>query len=391
MLKTKIEEIEKVLSTNDYILEKEKINLGVSNGILGLSLFYYYYYLYTKEEWCLEKLMSYLSKTIEGINDQYKGSFIVLDMIQISKFLYFLKEENLIDDDVNEYCEGFDVWIDKFLDLKIGEKQIDSYGGVLRAGDYFLSRRKDINVDIQIDKIVSLIEQISIENKDSQEVYFDCKFRDEKTIEVGKAHGISGVIYFLLRLYDTGFYKERCLKLLQPSLKYLTKKMKISNVNFFPFDLDNTRPITYSNLNYGDIGVGYTLFHAGRVLNNELYKNKGIETILNFAKVRDDDAKKVYDANLLYGSSGIYSIMSLFSEYTTHKTVKESCEYWFKRTVEFGRNDTKWAGYQSNYNPEYDELQVSFDQGIAGIGIVFICAELGLPHKYLNFMNYNFF
>ena len=166
--------------------------------------------------------------------------------------------------------------------------------------------------------------------------------------------------------------------------------MRTDGIYLFPFDIEDSKKPQFSNINYGDIGIGYTLYHAGKLLENNEYSNRGIETISNFAKLRDDDAESIRDATLLYGSSGIYSVLNQFKGYTSNQILREATDYWLKRTGDFGNNKKAWAGYNTFYNGERNHLQLSFDQGIIGIGITLICSQLDLQPKYLKFMNYNF-
>ena len=138
------------------------------------------------------------------------------------------------------------------------------------------------------------------------------------------------------------------------------------------------------------MGIGYTLYHAGRMLNNETYSDQGIEIMLNMSTFRDDKEEKIYDANLIYGASGIYSLFRLFEEYHPNQAFTKASEYWLDRVMAFGTKNTKWAGYKTFYNGEQNELQLCFDQGICGIGITLICKELNILPDYLNFVNYNF-
>ncbi len=391
MRKTQISAIEQALVQNQNFLNVKGVNLGVTGGTLGLSLFYYYYYLYTNEEKYIDKIMFHLNKAFEGINSDYQGYFIALDMIEIVQFLYFIKDKELIDDDINEYCQGFDEWIYKFLDIKVKEKELDPYGGIIKVGTYFLERSKDIEVTHIIDNILTLIEEwATTDGLKKEEISFNYNFLDKKCKEVGKGHGVAGIVFFLLQVHEKGFFKDRCKKIITPAIQFLLNRKLTKGTNLFPYNSDSTMTYEYSNLSYGDMGIGYTLYHAGRILNNETYSTQGIETMLNLSTFRDDKEEKIYDANLIYGAAGIYSLFRLFEEYHPNKAFTQASEYWLDRVMAFGTKNTKWAGYKTFYNGEQNELQLCFDQGICGIGITLICKELNILPDYLNFVNYNF-
>ncbi len=391
MYNTQISDIEQSLSHNQQILDKKGVNLGVTGGTLGLSLFYYYYYLYTKNNEHIDTIMHHLNKAFEGVSSDYKGYFIALDMMEIVQFLYFLKDKELIDEDINDYCEGFDDWIYKFLELKIEEKEMDPYGGIIKVGTYFLERSRDIEINDVLDRIISVIEEFSVKEKDDgNEISFQYNFLDKTCRELGKGHGITGIIYFLLRVYKQGFFQERCKELIIPAINFLLKNKKSNGVNLFSSDIENTSSYEYSNISYGDIGIGYTLYHAGKILENELYSKEGIEIMLNISQFRDDTNKKIFDANLIYGAAGIYSVFKLFEQYYPHESFTKASKYWLDKATSFNTNNTKWAGFKTFYNGEQEELQLCFDQGICGIGITLMCSELNISPDYLHFLNYNF-
>ncbi|MGB3342808.1 MAG: lanthionine synthetase LanC family protein [Aequorivita sp.] len=387
-----ISKIEKELSSNDKIFYKNGNEVGISNGVLGLSLFYYYYYLLTKEEWCIEKIMKYFNVSINSINSEYKGSFIILDIIEIVHFFYFLKDKGLITENINEYCKFYDPWVNQFLDIKLSENDLDPYGGIVRAGVYWIQRSEDIDIYAYLNKILSCIERQIIHENDN-ELYFDYRFyvnENRNAIEYGKGHGMAGIIYFLLRVYKKGMFQQRCYKLLIPALEFLSNKKYQVGINLFPFDLNETQKLNYSNLAYGDLGIAYTFYHAGEILQQEKFKRIGVDTMKNIAKFTDDESRKIFDASLLYGAAGIYSIFKLFDGYNKDISFEEASNYWFNKIVDFGNNDTTWAGYNTYHNGYLEYLQLNFQQGICGIGITMICKELNIPLDYLKFLDYNF-
>jgi hypothetical protein len=385
-----IVEIESALSKNEKFFYEEGVDLGYSNGILGLSLFYYYYYLYTKEEKYLEKLTNYLERSYQGIITDYSGSFIIGDIVEVTKILYFLKDQELMEDAINPYCEGFDLWIEEFLKLKIREKELDPICGITLAAGYYLERSQDIDITIHIDRILHIIEELVIENTEKKEIHFQYYFNKKISKELGKGHGITSVIFFLLRVYDQKLFQNRCKSLLLPALNFLINRKTDSGINLFPFEYHKDYKLNYSNLSYGDIGIAYTLYNAGLILGIKNYTDLGLEVMKNIADFKDSDTQIIRDANLIYGASGIYSVFRFFEIRSKDTFFKEASEYWFDKIIEFNTNDTPWAGYKTYMNGNLEDSQLSYSQGICGIGVTMLCKELDKTPDYLKFLNYNF-
>ena len=149
----RITDIEKVLRENDHLYE----SMGMSNGLLGMSLFNYYSYLYTGNEVYLNEMSNYITKAFNGFDETYKGFSGVHDIIEIGNYLYFLKEADILSEDPNEYLTGADEVVNEFLQEQLIKKNIDPVSGCIAAGYYLLNRLDNRNAVENVKKIVILL------------------------------------------------------------------------------------------------------------------------------------------------------------------------------------------------------------------------------------------
>lgn len=182
--------------------------IGLSNGMLGLSLFYYYDYIYTKNEESFQKMVHYIEKSINTITENYQSPFPQIEMIEMGLYLTFLYEKELLDDDIETYLQELDEIIEAYL-LKIEEGDLDYTVGFLKAGCYFIKRENNDKNHLLL-KILDVIESSSLQEGDLRYWKFILRDPQNPSVELSLGHGVTGVASFLLHLYKKDIEKERC-------------------------------------------------------------------------------------------------------------------------------------------------------------------------------------
>jgi hypothetical protein len=88
----------------------------VTNELAGVFLFYYY--LNHKDKVGgneLDFCLHYLEKSIEGLNEGYKGTTIVNDVLEIGCLLDFYIEKGILSyDDTISYFDNYELIIEKY-------------------------------------------------------------------------------------------------------------------------------------------------------------------------------------------------------------------------------------------------------------------------------------
>ncbi|KAA1244089.1 lanthionine synthetase LanC family protein [Aquimarina sp. RZ0] len=386
-IKKIIKRIEDVLNMSDTLFH----SAGLSEGVLGLSLFYYYLYLYTENEEYLDKVSHYLEESFHKFSkNKNKGTCNELDVLELGKYLCYLDTHKIIDSNTAKKCiEQLDEPIKIVLQKKITAKDLDTTVGIIAIGHYFLDGLHRIDYRDEIKKIILTIERLSIVSEDTLYWNFNLRDKDNPTVESGFFHGISGVILFLAHAFNKRILPGICSKVINKAIQYLLQYQKPGGINLFPYDTKSGEMLFSQNLAYGDIGIGYALYQAGILLKNKKHINTGLHVLQNSAKYRDDKKIHCQDAELIYGASGLYALFSTLHVQTLNKTFKKAATYWFEKIIHFNNRDSPWAGFETYINGFDNVIQVSFAHGICGIGITLISHQIDMSHtNYLSFFNY---
>ncbi len=363
--------------------------MGITDGLLGLSLYHYYYFLYTNDDTYLNDVISYLEKSIEGIGSHYKGTNIISNIIDLGDYLFFLFQQGIVDnDDINSLLVDSDEIIKDFLLEEVNKNNLDPMLGAVKAGYYFLNRSEFIDTNPILLELISSIEKqaITVDNF----AYWESVIKnpEEPEVELGVTHGVAGIINFLLLAYSKQVPYKNLKTILLKGLNFLYEFNEKKGINWFRLEANEREKLNYQDLAYGDIGIGYTFYNAGLILQNDDLLSIGNEILENAAKFRDDEEKYTKDGSLFYGSSGLHALFSKTNAKLKNPTLDEAVNYWGFSTLNKDNKKSEWAGYLSNYNAQHDYTHLSFSEGICGIGIMLMSQQKDLGHDYLRFLNF---
>lgn len=364
------------------------INMGLADGLLGLSLYHYYYYKYTNNEVYINDVITYLEKSIEGIGDHYKGISIINDIIDLGDYLHFLCQEKLLDkEDINGLLIDSDNIIKGFLSEEIEKRNLDPMFGAVKAGYYFLNRLEYTDVNTELQEVLKAIDDQAIKVENFTYWESTLKDPDEPLVELGTSHGVAGIVNFLLQAYSKNIAYKNLKQLILRGLNFLYEFNDKKGTNWFRLEANIEEKLPYQDLAYGDIGIGYTFLNAGQVLENNDLLDIGKTILENAATYRDDSGQLTKDASLFYGSSGLCALFESINKTLESTKLEQAAVYWENRTLSFDDKASDWAGYLSNYNAKFDYTHLSFMQGICGIGIMLMARKKELRHDYLRFLN----
>ena len=388
IIEERINEIEESINNNN-----SSITLDLSDGFLGISLFYYYLFLLKKDEYYLKKSIEILESVFEKLNSRCEYNSI--DIIELSKYLFFLCSQKIIDiDEIKDSLKQLDIHLITIFNNKLEENDLDSINGLISLGYLFLDLSEiDSKYLIILSEILKKIDNLKQSKNNGDEYFWFFNMRDKvkPIIELGFFHGTSGIINFLNCLYEKNIEFEKCKNIITKSISFLENYKKKDGINFYPHSINSSNEFKYQkyqNINYGDIGIGYTIYKSGLILQNNTFKKKGIEILENAANFRDSNGDYIKDAELIYGSSGLFAFFDKIQNEHSNRLFKVARQYWLEKTINYNNSKTKFAGYDTYINGFDEDIQVSFAHGIAGIGIALINYKLNLNHEYLKFFNY---
>lgn len=231
-------------------------------------------------------------------------------------------------------------------------------------------------IKVFIFKLTQLLER----GKENQMIpWFDSLTKQIKpnSINLGFAHGIPSILKFCIECYKNDLAKEESKILGQIIIDFLIKNANQGkNESYFPYFLDlDTNRYKFSRLAwcYGDLTIGYVMYHAGLIFNHQNSKELGMEILLNCTKRKSYETTLITDAGICHGTAGVAHIFNKCWKETNDPVFKVASEYWIEKTIDYFNSPTNLGGYKKyiTVSNEY-ELDSGILEGSAGIGLVLL-------------------
>ncbi len=124
---------------------------------------------------------------------------------------------------------------------------------------------------------------------------------------------------------------------------------------------------------YGDLTIAYTLWEAGRTLENTTLEEEAFKVMEHTALRRSPKESHVIDAGICHGSFGNAQIFNNLYLKTNNNLFKETARFWIEDGIKKANYQDGYAGFKQYsgldkiWKPELELLE-----GIAGIGLVII-------------------
>lgn len=345
---------------------------GLYDGEFGPLLFLYYYAKYIDNS--LDKIVeSYTENLVNNINSINRHTFCS----GLSGILYLfelLREEEFIDIDLNDVEKIFDNYMIQAIKGDISNKNFDLLHGSLGVLIYFL--KKNTNKNLISNFIDKLFEAGEINN-----INHTVKWKSAINIEnkfiynISLSHGMSGIALFLSRAIEKNISVNKTM--FEGIINYLLSQEMDHNLygSCFPsFSIEHPNPETLkSRLGwcYGDLGIGYTIWFAGKINNQKKWQEKGLGILLKTTERKPSEEESVVDAGICHGSAGIAMFYKKIYDETNHEEFKYAYTDWINKTLKLGIFSNGLAGYKSQTNEEW-VCDSSLLSGISGIGLVLI-------------------
>jgi len=347
--------------SNIYKTVEENVNvfkgIGLYEGVSGFSLLNYYLYLDTKESKYLDATIKYVEQAFDSLsqcNSTLQFSFH--NIIEIGRYLCFLNSEGIINDkDLSIAILDLNPLYNDFF-LK-NQNDLSSLFGLIALGHFYLENNQKEYIT-KIKQIINRIDTLSIHQESS--IFWVSKYENTDKIYPNLFNGSCGIIFFLALCYEKNIFKKKCLELIHKAIDYLYQNTISNNFNTFPVEIINNKRISYTNLAYGDIGIAYSLYRVGILIGSNNYKNKGINIFKKISEFRDDNNTYIKDAEIVYGSSGLFAIYSDLYQKTNINQFNLTANYWLKKTISHNNINNTWAGYDTYINGFDDIIQLSF-------------------------------
>lgn len=355
---------------------------GLYDGEFGPLLFLYYYAKYIDNS--LDEIVeSYTENLVNNINSINRHTFCS----GLSGILYLfelLREEEFIDIDLDDVEKIFDNYMIQSIKEDISNKNFDFLHGSLGVLIYFL--KKNTNKNLILNFIDKLFESGEINKPDNM-----VKWKSNINIEnrfiynISLSHGMSGILLFLSRAIEKNIPVNKTMY--EGTINYiLAQEMDYNHYgSYFPsFSIEHANIETFkSRLGwcYGDLGIGYAIWFAGKVNNEKKWQKKGLDILLKTTERKPLTEESVVDAGICHGSAGIAMFYKKIYDETCQEEFKYAYMDWIKETLRLDTFPNGLAGYKSLMSEDW-VCDYSLLTGISGIGLILISHLLNDNQKW---------
>jgi lantibiotic modifying enzyme len=361
------------------------------DGIWSEIFFLFYCSKYKQSQKHYDIAISLLEDSIENINNSVLYYSFSGGLAGIGFSLQLLEEE-FIESSFSDSYHSLDNYLYPIMMEQINKGNYDFLHGAMGVGLYFLKRIKN-NPDVisYLTALINAMEKNAIAINKDQIAWQSVLDEETNTmgINLGLSHGIPSIIIFLVKCVSEDIEKETSVKLITKTINYMLAqeiREKKSINNYFPCWIEpgNINQQERMAWCYGDLGIGLSIWLAGKKLNNKDWKKKAIEIFKNSATRRDLQTYNIMDACFCHGTSGIAHFYNRIYHYTDYEPFKETALYWYDQTLKMAKYNDGAAGYKrwriEKYGGPTKEYGVL--EGIAGIGLALISAVSDIEPKW---------
>ncbi|MBP2834103.1 lanthionine synthetase C family protein [Aquimarina sp. U1-2] len=381
LLESKLKDIYDVLK-NSGTNEKHH---GVLSGSSGISLFQFYYSRLIDAEEPADLGVTTLSKIINEINNGYTYPTFCTGIAGAGWVLELLNEEEFIDIDSDELLSDLDEYLFVSMKANTDEGYYDFLHGAIGYGCYFLKRYQNTqNTQLKtrykdyLHYLVTALKKSALQ--DQAGTYWKTMLDHEKKmvgVNLSLSHGLASIINFLSRIYAFDDFKDEVKEVLIQTVEYIQhqKCYDSSSTSMFPtwiYEGMDKVPKARLAWCYGDLGLGLSLWKAGKALDNSSYKKEALTILRNAATRKDRIEAGVKDVGLCHGSCGIAHIFHFMYKETQEPIFKVVAHHWMDQAVTMATHNgnagyMQWGGEKEQWKEETNLLE-----GIAGIGLAMI-------------------
>ncbi len=156
-------------------------------------------------------------------------------------------------------------------------------------------------------------------------------------VDLGLSHGISSVLKYGMQCYAKGICLAEAASLVNGCVQYLMAHARPDGgLSCFPNFIERGGVPSDSRLAwcYGDLGIGYTLFEAGRLFNNKEAIQLGNKVLLHCTYRKTLSQTRVEDPGFCHGSAGVAYMFHKAWLATQSDIFVEARNDWVERTLQ---------------------------------------------------------
>jgi len=287
--------------------------------------------------------------------------------------------------------------LDEFLfdsiRIDIKTNNFDLLHGYIGKIQYLIHFKKhsEEHTSILIDEILNSLYENCREFKKGL-YWLDSEGRVEESINFGNAHGIPSILVFLVRLHELGFKNSLITTMINGIIRTLFYFRNDANeISSYgdEYTIDDEKSIICNIRTsrlawcYGDLGISYSLYYAGFVLSNEVWKKEATVLAKKVCKRGLSDSGIVhfndysfFDIAFCHGISGVTYMINKLNLWINDQEIEKRLIYWENELL---KNTTTFLDVKGNIYYPYDKQdkdysyivdKENFLSGLAGTGLV---------------------
>lgn len=370
-------------------IDTTRLDNTLFRGRMGCAMFFYYYSRFMNDINFKKKADELTNCCIETISSNLNDFSLSCGLSGTAWALQSLTSEGFINITSSNAFEEVDYLLNGSIEEYFKEDSHDLISGVLGIGIYFLERFPHSHSDESLKKIILFLKRSAI--VDQQGMRWESKWfkngngeKKSSTYDLGLAHGIPGMIFFLSKAFYFGIEKKVCFEMLSAIIDWLLlKRLPDSEISLFP-SIAHDELSSKSNSSrlawcYGDLSIATALWEAGSSTKNAFWKNYSINLLLKSCLRKEVAETQILDTCLCHGSSGVAHIYNRFYQRTKISEFENSALFWYQKTLEFSCHEGGIAGYKFWLNLVGDLKgkwlnEINFIEGVTGTGIALLAS-----------------
>ncbi|MGE0078156.1 MAG: lanthionine synthetase C family protein [Bacteroidales bacterium] len=357
-------------------------DIGMLSGLAGIAQFCFYYGKYLKRDEPAEIGLNIINKIFEKIEHKYQLPTYCSGIAGAAWSIIHLSENDFLDVDCDIVLNGIDDYLGNQMNYYIANNKYDYLHGAIGIGLYFLKRFETTKNDklkakylVYLVQLLSYLKETSIVDKQSDGLKWESLSgvkNDNLVYNLGLAHGIPSILYFLNRLALNGIEVNKSNTLLWKGINYLQySKLEGNEISLYPSIISDNAKTSHSRLAwcYGDLGIGSVFSQLKITSVNEDAR----KIFLLSVKRTNLDENNVVDAGICHGAMGIAHIFNRQYQASDNVELKNAALYWLHKGIEMAVHVDGCAGFLKwdNTNKEWVK-ELCLLNGISGIGLVLI-------------------
>jgi len=251
-------------------------------------------------------------------------------------FLSYIRSPDAI---YNETCAEIDPILLNEYNRFISAQNYDLLHGAIGIGLYLMKRQKYDSVEILLKALYS---NGIYENGEVKWERYDSFNYQEHIIDFGFAHGVAGILAFVLKCYENNICKDLCIELMEKGFRFYQNNLNPSSKtgSFFPTKIQSrfygsevVHPSAMQSWCYGDLAISLILLKISKALKDQEKERQVVQILHQIVERRMVDEQKITDAGFCHGSSGIAYLYLKICKILPHRIFEQELDYWMSKLV----------------------------------------------------------